>query len=43
MVDPAIQVLPNYTVDSETHVIADSLVIAEKAPNDLGNIRTCRP
>jgi hypothetical protein len=37
------RLVPNYTVDSETHVIADSLVIAEKAPNDLSHIRTCRP
>jgi len=37
------RLVPDYTVDSETHVIADSPAIAEEAPNDLGHIRTCRP
>ena len=37
------RLVPDYTVDSETHVIADSLAVAEEAPNDLGHIRTCRP
>jgi len=37
------RLVPDYTVDSETHVIADSLLVAEEAPNDLGHIRTCRP